>query len=88
MPKDVLKFTNKLFGLCQGIITKKNVCQISPHKLTIDVLKNLLEEQVISNATLKQILYEGRVTDYDQLQEMQVFKVDIERATRSLQSKS
>jgi hypothetical protein len=65
MPKEVLKFTNKLFGLCQGVTTRKAACQITPHKMTIDVLKSLLEEDVIVNPTLKQILNEGRVNDYD-----------------------
>jgi hypothetical protein len=84
MPKDVLKFTNKLFGLCQGITIKQKVCSTTPHKLTIEVLRNLLNEQVIQNDQLLQILNEGRITDYDQLQEMQVFKFDIEKAKISM----
>lgn len=51
MPKDVLKFTNKLFGLCEGITTKQKV-SISASKITIDVLRNLLDEQVIQNDVL------------------------------------
>ena len=69
MPKDVLKFANKVKGLCEGI-SQKSKTPIPPSKMTIDVMKELLEEGVIENNALLQIFNEGRIQNYDQLQEM------------------
>ena len=52
MPKDTLKLTNKLFGLCQGLTTKQKLCKVSPSKMTIDVLRKLLNERSIDNPAL------------------------------------
>ena len=35
--------------------------------MTVDILKSLLDEDVITNPNLKLVLNEGRILDYDQL---------------------
>jgi hypothetical protein len=50
-----------LFGLCQGILTKKGVQSASAQRLTVDVLKKLMEEKVIENDFLLETFNEGRV---------------------------
>jgi hypothetical protein len=52
MPKDVLKFANKLKGLCEGISQKVRT-PIHPSKMTVDVMKELLDERIIENAGLQ-----------------------------------
>ena len=65
IPKDIVKFSNKLFGLCLGILTKKGVQSAAAQRLTVDVLKMLMEENVIENEFLLQTFNEGRVKEYD-----------------------
>lgn len=67
MPKDILKLTNKLFGLCQGLTTKQKLGKVSPSKMTIDVLKKLLSERSIENESLMAILNAELVSGYDQM---------------------
>ena len=41
IPKDIVKFANKLFGLAQGLVNKKS-SSLSASRVTIDVLKQLM----------------------------------------------
>ena len=52
MPKDVLKFANKLKGLCEGINQKVRT-PLHSSKMTVEVMKELLDERVIENAGLQ-----------------------------------
>ena len=52
MPKDVLKFANKLKGLCEGI-NQKIRTPLHSSKMTVEVMKELLDERVIENAGLQ-----------------------------------
>ena len=60
IPKDIVKFANKLFGLAQGLVTKKG-CNLSASKLTIDVLKQLMQVGVMENEFLLRLFNEGRI---------------------------
>ena len=42
---------------------------------------------MLTNPNLKLMINEGRILDYDQLQEMLVFAIDTQRAQQSLENK-
>ena len=48
--------------------------------MTVEVMKELLEDGVIENAGLLQILNEGRILNYEQLLEMQQLRFDVDKA--------
>jgi transcription antitermination factor NusA-like protein len=52
MPRDVLKFANKLKGLCEGISQKART-PLLPSRMTVEVMKELLDERIIENAGLQ-----------------------------------
>ena len=48
MPKDIVKFTKILSGICEGAIVKMKATTATSH-LTLKILQNLIEDRVISN---------------------------------------
>jgi hypothetical protein len=81
MPKDYVKFTNKLLCVVQGLICKKNL-PLDAERVTMRVLTSLIDTSIIVNPVLGQLLHEGRICDSKTLAELQGVTIDIDAARR------
>jgi hypothetical protein len=81
MPKDYVKFTNKLLCVVQGIICKKGL-SLDPEQVTLRVLTSLLDSQIIVNPILGELLHDGKIIDFKSLAELQGVNIDIDAARR------
>lgn len=69
MPKDYVKFSNKVLCMVQGTIQKRSL-GYEAERVTMKLMKKLLDEGVLINNVMQELMHEGKVYDFKTLNEL------------------
>lgn len=70
MPKDYVKFTNKLVCMVQGTGQKRGL-DLDHEQMTMQLLSKLLAEKVIVNPILAELIYDEKIWNFKTLADLQ-----------------